>query len=428
MSNIRSNAFSWHMIATIGVSIVIAGQFSGWNFGLAYGWKNMLFGTAMMFLFYIGFLQLVAEMGSTWPSAGGLAKYTSLAFGKLPGGMVNVSMAISLIAGTGIVGGFITSYGESILGIDSITLKILIFVGILALHLAGKKEALWMVLLAGCVAVLTLLGFAAVSLPNFEFRHLSDNQSQLSVSGIIQAIPFALWMFVGVEQAVTASEETRDPKKDLPRGLILAILILSLTAAGVLFSTIGLGGLDKVASAGDPLLVVLDREGFAAMHSIIGMGVIFGLLAGFFSLSYSASRQIVDLSRSHFFPAIFSRFNRRGIPTAAFLMVMLVGFGISFINPEKVLLAMVVLFTATYFLTALAYLRLHYTHASVERHYRARGGVMTGIVTLILSCVIVYACFSTDFVSMTIILAVFILVLAYHFSKRRDSLSAINKL
>lgn len=419
MSNLRTNTFSWHMIATLGVSIVIAGQFSGWNFGLAYGWKNMLFGTAMMFLFYIGFLQLIAEMGSTWPSAGGLAQYTSLAFGKLPGGLVNVSMAMTLIAGTGIVGEFITSYGESILGVHSIMLKILIFVVILALHLTGKKEALWIVLLAGCVAVLTLIGFAAVSLPNFEFHHLSNDRSHLSLSGIIQALPFALWMFVGVEQAVTASEETRDPKKDLPRGLTLAILILSLTAAGVLFSTIGLGGLDKVTSAGDPLLIVLDNEGFTAMHSIIGIGVIFGLLAGFFSLSYSASRQIVNLSRSHFFPEIFSSFNYRGIPVAAFLMVMLVGFGISFINPEKVLLAMVVLFTSTYFLTALAYLRLHYSHASVERHYRARGGVMTGIVTLMLSCIIVYACFSTDYVTMTIIMAVFLLVLGYHFSKRR---------
>lgn len=42
---------NWFKIAGIGISIVIAGQFSGWNFGLEYGWTNMFIAFVIMFFF-----------------------------------------------------------------------------------------------------------------------------------------------------------------------------------------------------------------------------------------------------------------------------------------------------------------------------------------------------------------------------------------
>ena len=415
----RSQTMNGYMVATLGVSIVIAGQFSGWNLGLANGWKNMLLGTALMFIFYIGFLQLISEMGSTWPSAGGLAQYTRLAFGKLPGGLVNVAMAVTLIAGTGIVGGFITSYGETMLGINGLLLKTLLFCFVLALHLAGTREAMWVVVLAGLVAVLTLLSFTAVSLPHFDISAFSRDQSTLSLTGVIHVLPFSLWMFIGVEQAVTASEETHNPGKNLPQGFTLAILVLCLTAAGVLFGASGLGHIDKLAVAGDPLLAALDEKRFPLMHSAIGFGAIFGLIASFFSLSYSASRQVFDLSRSQFFPAVFSTVNHKGIPVKAFLFVMSVGFAVSFIPAEKILLALVILFTATYFITALAYLRLRHSHADTPRRYHARGGKITGYITLLLASLIFYACFSADALTIISLGAIFATVMLYHVVKRK---------
>lgn len=422
----RSHTINWYMVATLGVSIVIAGQFSGWNLGLANGWKNMLLGTALMFLFYVGFLQLISEMGSTWPSAGGLAKYTSLAFGKMPGGLVNVSMAIALIAGTGIVGGFIASYGETVLGINGLVLKGLLFFFVLILHLAGTKEAMWVVILAGLVAVFTLLGFAAVSLPHFDITILKRDQSSLSLNGVISVLPFSLWMFIGVEQAVTASEEARSPGKDLPRGLTLALIILCLTAAGVLFGALGLGHIDELTVAGDPLLATLNLKTFPFMHSAIGFGAIFGLIASFFSLSYSASRQVFDLSRTQFFPEGFSTINHKGIPVKAFLFVMVAGFGVSFIHPEKILLAMVLLFTATYLITALAYIRLRYSHVNTPRRYHARGGKITGYITIILASLIFYACFSADVLTMSVIGSIFTAVIAYHVFKRKKIMSLVS--
>ena len=427
MGNVRTNKMSWYMITTLGVSIVIAGQFSGWNLGLVYGWKNMLLGTGLMFLFYVGFLQLIAEMGSTWPSAGGLAKYTSLAFGRLPGGLINISMTMALIAGTGVVSGFIASYGQTLLGIDENYIKMALFVCILILHLAGTKEAMWVIILAGLVAVCTLLSFSLVSLPHFQFSAFSDNTSTISFGQIIKVLPFSLWMFVGVEQAVIASEEVNNPRKDLPRGLLMAIIILFITAAGVLFGALGLGDIDILAKAGDPLLASLQKGNLYFMKSIIGLGAVFGLLASFFSLTYSASRQLFDLSRNEFSPALFARANLKGTPVHALFVVMILGFIISFIPPERIILSMVVLFTLTYFVTSLSFLYLRKNQVHQPRQYRAIGGIATGYVTLILSGLISYACFGSDFVSLSIILSIYCSSCLYYFFKTKSTYPVINE-
>ena len=408
----------WPMIAMLGVSIVIAGQFSGWNLGLAYGWKNMLVGTVIMFGFYIGFLQLVSEMGSTWPSAGGLAKFSTLAFGRLPGGLVNVSMAIALIAGTGIVSEFISAYGESLLGLDSTLIKVLLFSAVLCLHLYGTKESMWVILIAGLIAVITLLIFSGVSLAHLDIRKLADDGS-LSFHGVVQALPYALWMFVGVEQAVTASEDARNPTRDIPMGLTLAIVVLVVTAAGVLVGAPSLAGADALQSAGDPLLAALDVGGYSGLHTVIGLGAIFGLIASFFSLSYSASRQLFDLSRSQFFPSMFAQSTAKGIPARALWLVMAVGFGISFAPAESILLAMVVLFTGAYAVTTLAYLRLHRKEGATYRAYTAKGGVVCGYATLGLSATIFYACFSTDMTTIFAFIVIFAAIIMYHLQARK---------
>lgn len=415
MSTIRVHTLSWHMIATIGVAIVVAGQFSGWNYGLAYGWANLVGAALLMLVFYAGLLQGLSEMAATWPSAGGLAKYARLAFGEWTGGLVSVSMALALIACTGIVGTFIASYAQTILGVPGLIIRLVLFGGVMALHLRGTKEAMWMVLLAGAVAVTTLLVFAAGNFSEVEIGNLQLTDHPLSLHGIVQAIPFALWLYLGVEQAVTASEEAEEPSRDVPRGLFMALAILTLTAAGVIICAPGAGGLLNVAKAGDPLLAAIaaQENGHELFTTLIGLGAIFGLLASFFSISYSASRQIFDLSRTGFFPPVFARVTHRGIPVPAFLIVALIGFSISLISPERVLLAAVLLFTSTYFITTLAFLRLRRTRADVPRAYMAIGGSLTGVITLLISTVIFYACFNIDWLMLTAILAVFCYVILH---------------
>lgn len=328
------------MIATIGVSIVVAGQFSGWNYGLACGWANMAAATALMCIFYIGMLQCVSELAATWPSAGGLGTYSGLAFGDRIGGMMGVAMGLALTACAGIVAVFVAAYAGSMLTLHPLIIKAALFIAVVLIHLAGTREAMWLTLAAGLVAVTTLIRFSLGLAPSFNVGNLQISPHNLSVAGVISAVPFALWLYLGVEQAVTASEETKDPGRDMPRGLGVALAILTLTAASVLVVAPGVGGLARVAAANDPLFAAISahRDEVRVFSTLIGLGAVFGLIASFFSITYSASRQLYNLARTGYMPEALAETNPRGTPAPAVFTVAAAGFGISMVSPERILL------------------------------------------------------------------------------------------
>ena len=49
-------------------------------------------------------------------------------------------------------------------------------------------------------------------------------------AGVLAALPFAVWLYLAVEETPLAVEESVDPVRDLPRGIVLAIATLILTA------------------------------------------------------------------------------------------------------------------------------------------------------------------------------------------------------
>ena len=62
--------------------------------------------------------------------------------------------------------------------------------------------------------------------------------------GVLAALPFAVWLFLAIEQLPLAAEESVDPKRDMPKGIMLGMFTLILSAFCVLYlnpSVIGVG-------------------------------------------------------------------------------------------------------------------------------------------------------------------------------------------
>ena len=96
---LKKSALGWPKIAGLGIALVVAGQFSGWNFGLmAGGWINMLIATLLMALLCGGLALCVAELSTALPSAGGVFVYAQSAFGPFVGYLVGVACALALTA------------------------------------------------------------------------------------------------------------------------------------------------------------------------------------------------------------------------------------------------------------------------------------------------------------------------------------------
>jgi ethanolamine permease len=129
------------------------------------------------------------------------------------------------------------------------------------------------------------------------------------LQGVLAALPFAVWLYLAIEELPLAAEESVDPRRDMPRGILLALATLTVTAfliAAINPAVNGVGAY-KLGTSGEPIL-----DGLRALYGNagaipLGLIALSGLIASFHAIIFGLGRQIFALSRSGYFPAALSR-------------------------------------------------------------------------------------------------------------------------
>ena len=70
---------------------------------------------------------------------------------------------------------------------------------------------------------------------------------------MVAALVYGIWFFLAVEGVPLAAEETSDPARDMPRGIITAMLTLLLFAALILLIVPGAAGSETIRGSDNPL-------------------------------------------------------------------------------------------------------------------------------------------------------------------------------
>ena len=155
------------------------------------------------------------------------------------------------------------------------------------------------------------------------------------------AFAFAFASFIGFEATAIYGEESKDPKKTVPRATYLAVCVITAIFALTTFAVVtGLGSshvvdrvmelstVDKVPLT-DPAAVLfhLATEYVGAwLAKVMGVLVLSSLFAGLLAFQNSTSRYLFALSRGGALPAALSRVNSLGAPAnAAALTSLLAG-------------------------------------------------------------------------------------------------------
>lgn len=426
---LKKSALGWPKIAGLGIALVVAGQFSGWNFGLmAGGWLNMLVATLLMALLCGGLALCVAELSTALPSAGGVFVYAQSAFGPFVGYLVGVACALALTIGTGAAATFICAYTESMFGLGGWAVKGVLFAVIIGIHIRGVGEAMGLTMIAGVIAVAALLTFGVAMAPHVELASLlampaATSTPALSLGGIFACVPFAIWLFITVEQTGSAAEEASNPGRNMPRGILAAVATLLVTALVVLVCAPGAGGVEAVGSAGDPLYAAMTGTNAYGdgswLAKVIGCGAVFGLIATFFSLVYAASRQLFAMARDGLFPQWLGKTGKRGTPYPALLLIGAIGLPLSTVDPATVMLAVVLLLNVCYLLIFAAYLRIKRSQPHLARPFRLVGGTLIAWLGLALTLVVIAACFQLDLMMLIALGLTFVLCIFNYLLRAR---------
>jgi ethanolamine permease len=242
---------------------------------------------------------------------------------------------------------------------------------------------------------------------NGEAEHLEGGGGSLfpfGLSGALKAMPFAVWLFLAIEQLPLAAEESVDPKKDMPKGLTYGIITLIISAFLILWlnASIPLGSF-ALSQSGEPLLdgfKVLFGENIAKLLALVAS---IGLMASFHTIIFAFGRQIYSLSRAGYFPVFLSlTHTKRKTPYTALILGTVIGFVVLLVthylagDESEVFvggaLLNIAVFSAmlSYILQSGSFILLRKRKPNLERPYKSPFGNPGAWVTIFLACAIIY--------------------------------------
>ncbi len=432
---LRKHARVWSLWA-LGVGAVISGHFSGWNFGIgAGGWGGLFFAAIIIGIMYVCLCFCLAEMSPALPHTGGAYSFARSAMGPWGGFVTGLAENIEYVLTPAVIVFFIGSYLGGIFGTPAEfqpvwwVLMYVVFVGlnVLGVELSFKVSVL-VTLLA--LAVLAIFWASAIFSGEVDFSRWALNIGvgadgktvelpegggeflPLGINGILAALPFAVWLYLAIEQLPLAAEESHDPTRDMPKGLLLGIATLVFSAFMIMFFNASIpvqaadgsaSGAFHLGSSGEPLL-----DGFRALYgteaaNILALCAVIGLVASFHTIIFAYGRQIYSLSRAGYLPhALSVTHGKHKVPHVALVTGAMLGFAVmatvyyvkgenagAFIGAQLLNMAV---FGAmiSYALQGASYILLKRRLPNIERPYRSPLGEIGGWLTIVIAAVTLY--------------------------------------
>ncbi|HHF3230555.1 TPA: ethanolamine permease [Vibrio diabolicus] len=404
---LKRGTAGWILLAGLGVSYVISGDFAGWNFGIAQaGWGGFLIAAIAMAVMYFTLVLSLAEMSAAIPAAGGGYSFARQAMGPTGGFFTGLSVLIEYALAPAAIVIFIGSAVNELVGIDGPVVYALFYAVFIAIHMAGVGEALKVMMVISGLAVLAILITAAVLIGHFDVNNLFDIAPVTAQAteilpfgwyGVWAALPFAMWLFLAVEGVPLAAEEAKNPAKDVPKGIIGAMLFLLLTATLVVVLLAGAIGSKVIGDSAVPLVDALKLTGNSTVAMAVNLLGLAGLIASFFSIIYGYSRLVFALSRAGYLPQTLSLTSDKKVPSRALLVPGVFGFLVSLTGEGDLILAMAVVgATVSYALMSLSHILLRIKQPELARPYKTPGGVITSSISLVLSLIAMTGVYAFD--------------------------------
>ncbi|WP_375056435.1 ethanolamine permease [Zobellella sp. DQSA1] len=436
---LKKGAAGWILLAGLGVSYVISGDFAGWNFGLGQGgFGGMLLATLLMAIMYSCMVLGLAELSSSLPTAGGGYSFARRAFGPWGGYLTGTAILLEYAIAPAAIAIFIGGYVHELFGWDGPLVYAFFYILFVGIHLWGAGEALKIMLGITALAAVAILVFILGLIPHFQWDNLfttAVNPDALGASGFLPqgymgiwaALPFAMWLFLAVEGVPLAAEEAGDPARDMPRGIITAMVILLVFGGCVLFLAPGAAGADVMQDHGAPLVGALQAvyggdSRLAAFVNLVGLA---GLIASFFSIIYAYSRQVFALSRAGYLPRSLSLTGKRKVPALALIVPGILGFILSLSGEGDLMITMAVFgATLSYAMMMLAHIVLRLREPGLARPYRTPGGIFTTGIALVLAIVAFASTFVVSVEAALWSALFYILMIGYFFFFSRKRLVA----
>lgn len=332
-----------------------------------------------------------AEVAGFFSRNGGPYLYAKAAFGDFVGYEVGVlKLVVTIIAWAAMAVGFATALGAAFPFFAGDTMKNLIAAvligGLTIMNIAGVKISKILNNIMTISKLVPLCVFIAVGLffvngsnfTPFVPTHMADG-------AFANAAITMFFAYTGFEAIAVAAEDFKDPKKDLPRGIILTMIIVTIIYMLVVGISIGILGPDLAVDKA-PIQTAFGRAVGPVGAYFILIGTLFSMGGINLAESFIAPRACTSLAEDGMLPAFLNRRTSWGTPWASSVVVAILSILLAWSGSFTTLAAISAVSRFTQYLpTVLSVIVFRRKWKDRERTYKIPGGIFVPVVAFLTS-------------------------------------------
>ncbi|OBR96907.1 MULTISPECIES: amino acid permease [Clostridium] len=155
--------------------------------------------------------------------------------------------------------------------------------------------------------------------------------------GVFSGASVIFFAYIGFDAVSTAAEEVKDPKKDLPRGIIASLIICTVLYIAVSAILTGMVPYLKFKDTAAPVAFALQQVGINWGSALVSVGAICGLTSVLIVMLFGQTRVLFAMSRDGLLPRVFGQVNQRfHTPVKSTLLVGIITMIIAGFTPISV--------------------------------------------------------------------------------------------
>jgi APA family basic amino acid/polyamine antiporter len=274
------------------------------------------------------------------PKVGGPFAYVSETFNDFWGFLTGWSMWIAEVISLPVFAITFVNYLQYFVALsipEQMGIKAAFLFGLTAVNIVGVKAAGKVNDVLTAIKLLPLILLVVIGLGSFVIQpSFASNYAPLAPHGfgnIGAAIVLIFWAYVGFEMGTLPADEVRDPKKTIPRAIIVGMAIVSIFYVSTNFVIFGAVSSSNLATTAVPLVMVGASLLGAAGSIMMSVGALFSVSGSDESGILGTARLTYALSIDGLFPRALSRVHKKyGTPYVALLVQGTIAFVLSAIS------------------------------------------------------------------------------------------------
>ena len=183
---------------------------------------------------------------------------------------------------------------------------------IIGIRQSASTNTLLVVLKLGVLVVFVTAGASYIHRENLTpfIPPNTGNFGDFGWSGILRGAAIMFFAYVGFDAVSTAAQESKNPQRDVPLGMLASLAICTVVYIAVAIVLLGIVHYSKLNVA-DPLAVGIDATGLHWLSPVIKVSALFGLFSTMLVQLLGQTRVFFSMSRDGLLPEPFGRVHPR---------------------------------------------------------------------------------------------------------------------